>query len=303
MLHSTAMYRRPPGAFTTHALAILGSILLLSATQGVTSASPSETPGRVKVGAFNIQAFGQSKMSDPPTAARIAQICGRYDVILLQEIRDSTGWAVNQLLSLMNQHGPYNYVISERLGRTSTYKEQYAFFYRTDRILNLSTYQYADVQDYFEREPFVFLVKPMADTAEILSLIALHSKPTEAVWEIGNLTYVISSVYATFGSDVLPVVLGDLNADCTYASLKKRQAAGDALTLDDTYHWLIGETVDTTSGSSHCAYDRVIVTSSLLPYVEAGSSQAYNFCDSMNLTALECTELSDHYPVETVFRF
>ena len=53
--------------------------------------------------------------------------------------------------------------------------------------------------------------------------------------------------------------MGDLNADCRYAALKKRQAANDELTTNSTYTWLIGDEVDTTVRcSTNCAYDRQV---------------------------------------------
>ena len=50
------------------------------------------------------------------------------------------------------------------------------------------------------------------------------------------------------------LIMGDLNADCSYASKKAR----DGLTLrtDHKFIWLIADDVDTTVGSSDCAYDR-----------------------------------------------
>ena len=47
----------------------------------------------------------------------------------------------------------YNLTISERLGRTNS-KEQYAFLYRMSTVEILSTYQFEDPMDVFEREPY-----------------------------------------------------------------------------------------------------------------------------------------------------
>lgn len=59
------------------------------------------------------------------------QITNRYDIVLIQEIRDSSETAIYELLSACNDANsdPFRMVISDRLGRTS-YVEQYAFFYR-----------------------------------------------------------------------------------------------------------------------------------------------------------------------------
>ena len=61
----------------------------------------------------------------------LLQIVNRYDLLLIQEIREASESAIYELLALCNaaNSDPFNIVISERLGRSS-YKEQYAFFFR-----------------------------------------------------------------------------------------------------------------------------------------------------------------------------
>ena len=55
-----------------------------------------------------------------------------------------------------------------------------------------------------------------------------------------------------------PIILGDLNADCSHANRDKRMAANDYLTTStNTYTWLIDDHADTTSRTStNCSYDR-----------------------------------------------
>jgi len=50
------------------------------------------------------------------------------------------------------------------------------------------------------------------------------------------------------------MLLGDFNADCSYASGTAR--ANFALRLDERFDWLIDDDVDTTVSSTDCAYDR-----------------------------------------------
>ena len=50
-----------------------------------------------------------------------------YDIIAIQEIRDASQTALSALVDLANSDGSqYDYVVSERLGRTTS-KEQYAY--------------------------------------------------------------------------------------------------------------------------------------------------------------------------------
>ena len=80
-------------------------------------------------------------MSDAVVAQHIATIVVRYDILLIQEIRDKSGQSIEDLLELINQQDSgftYEYIMSDRLGRSS-YKEQYAFLYRSERAVPRQT--------------------------------------------------------------------------------------------------------------------------------------------------------------------
>ncbi|XP_053397691.1 deoxyribonuclease-1-like [Mercenaria mercenaria] len=120
-------------------------------------------PKVLRICAFNIKTFGRAKMSDPFKAGIIRDIVKRYDVILIQEIRDSSGEAIQQLWDMVGR-SQYSLVYSERLGRSS-YKEQYAYFYKLSTVQVVDVHQYDDgLDDYsdpFEREPFSVRLKPV----------------------------------------------------------------------------------------------------------------------------------------------
>ncbi|WP_411026917.1 endonuclease/exonuclease/phosphatase family protein, partial [Salmonella sp. s55044] len=87
-----------------------------------------------KLAAFNIQVFGPSKAGKPDVMNELCQILQEYDIVLIQEIRNSDGTAIVSLLDQLNNEpgvdGAYAMEIGERVGRTSS-KEQYCYFYRT----------------------------------------------------------------------------------------------------------------------------------------------------------------------------
>lgn len=93
------------------------------------------TQANLIIGTFNIQSLGSTKMSRPDFVSMIVKILARFDIVVIQEIKDSTGSEVIVGLSnALNEHVAdtgirYEYVISPRLG-LSTYKEQLAFLYR-----------------------------------------------------------------------------------------------------------------------------------------------------------------------------
>jgi hypothetical protein len=52
----------------------------------------------ILLGSFNIRRFGKSKMSDPNVVKVLTAIVRRYDILLVQEIVDTSGEAIEELL-------------------------------------------------------------------------------------------------------------------------------------------------------------------------------------------------------------
>ena len=48
--------------------------------------------------------------------------------------------------------------------------------------------------------------------------------------------------------------MGDFNADCSYVT--SSEWADIDLRNDNRFYWSLGDSVDTTVSSTHCAYDR-----------------------------------------------
>ena len=86
-------------------------------------------------------------------------------------------------------------------------------------------------------------------------LIGVHIDPDTVVKEMEALVDVHTAVQRLWKTDDI-LIMGDLNADCRYASKK----ALESLTLrtDSQFSWLIGDEVDTTTTSSDCSYDRCV---------------------------------------------
>lgn len=57
----------------------------------------------LRIAAFNIRTFGEAKMSNATLSNYIVQIVNRYDIALIQEVRDSHLTAVGSLLDKLNQ--------------------------------------------------------------------------------------------------------------------------------------------------------------------------------------------------------
>ncbi|XP_075292445.1 deoxyribonuclease-1-like 2 [Opisthocomus hoazin] len=267
------------------ALSLLTTTLLCPAT------------AMLRVGAFNIQAFGDTKMSNEGVAGIIISILRRYDVVLVQEVRDSDLSAVTELMEQLNSvsTSPYDYEISSPLGRDN-YKEMYLFIYRTDVVSVVDTYQYEDPQDIFSREPFILRVSAPQTKVEEFVLVPLHSAPQDAVAEIDALYDVYLAIISKWGTDNI-MFLGDFNADCAYVQLSDWSAI--RLRTSDIFKWLLPDSADTTVGKSDCAYDRIVVCGARLKRsIVPNSAAIYNFQRAFQLEQEEALAVSDHYPVE-----
>nr|XP_009672960.1 PREDICTED: deoxyribonuclease-1 [Struthio camelus australis] len=237
------------------ALTLLAAALLLPAA------------ATLKIGAFNIRTFGDSKMSNKTIAGIIVTIVLEYDIILVQEVRDTDLSAVKNLMDQLNSvlPHPYTFLVSKPLGQ-STYKEQYLFIYKTEVVSVVDTYQYEDPQDVFSREPFILRVSSPHTSerwkeAEEFVLVPLHSAPHAATAEIDALYDVYLAIVSKWDTDP--------------------------------------DSADTTVGKSDCAYDRIVVCGSKLKRsIVPNSATVYNFQRAFQLEQEEALAVSDHFPVE-----
>ncbi|XP_078353118.1 deoxyribonuclease-1-like [Oculina patagonica] len=265
--------------------------------------SVSSDPSNLKLAAFNVRTFGTKKMATPGVPDILVKIILRYDVILIQEIRDASGKAIQQLLSLVNKYstkGLYKITISPRLGRTSS-KEQYAFLYRKDVLSVKHTYVYDDGKeelktDTFEREPYIVHFTSTRTNLTDFVLVAIHTSPSKANQEIHELAAVYDDVTKKLAITNV-IILGDLNAACSYMSDSDWKT--NRLANDNRFHWLISDCVDTTVTGGHCAYDRFVVAGdAILDAVSESSPGSYKYDEDLNINKTMALLVSDHYPVE-----
>jgi len=260
------------------------------------------TEGQLLVGAFNIQVFGVTKMGKPQVVDVLKKILVRYHVVLIQEIRDASDTAIRDLLREVNSmgQGSFQMMLSERLGRTSS-KEQYAYFYRVGVVSVVTSHQWPDVKDEFERPPYTVRFRPTSNYAVgDFGFMGIHVKPDDAVKEIDRLVDVYNSVNSLWS---LPHILigGDLNAACTY--VRPADWANIRLRTDSRFLWTIGDNADTTVTTTNCAYDRLVLAGSRLQtnYV-SGSAVVHRFDTIQGISNALALETSDHYPVELRLR-
>ncbi|KAI0207720.1 Deoxyribonuclease-1 [Lamellibrachia satsuma] len=254
------------------------------------------------LGAFNVQIFGARKISKPAVLHSLGQgIISRYDVLLLQEIRDRESMAVDVLVRHLNRISTdrFRYAVSERLGRTSS-KEQYAFLFKSSKVIATGIFQYSDPQDEFEREPFAVRFHSNSTDVGTFAVMGIHTSPKAAEKELDALVKAYEVTAQAL--DVQNVIIaGDFNADCSYVT--GREWAGVRLRTDPRFEWLLGDDIDSTVGNSNCAYDRFVVTGDELKAAIVPDSVGVVYFDrAQGLTPAEAKLVSDHYPIELQLR-
>ncbi|NXX40842.1 DNAS1 protein, partial [Tricholaema leucomelas] len=261
----------------------------------------------LKISAFNIKAFGDAKMSNQTIANIIVSILSRYDIALVQEVRDADLSSVKDLMAMLNSASPhpYNYLASVPLGRTS-YKEQYLFIYRSDMVSVLGSYYYDDGcepcgTDTFSREPFIVKFSSPTTQVEEFVLVPLHSEPSNAAEEIDALYDVYTDVIDKWATNNI-ILLGDFNADCSYVT--SAQWPSIRLRSLDACRWLIPDGADTTvADTTDCAYDRIVACgTALLQDIVPGSATVNNFQKTFHLQNKDALAVSDHFPVEVTLK-
>jgi endonuclease/exonuclease/phosphatase family metal-dependent hydrolase len=268
------------------------------------NATPSQstnlTVTNVTIANFNIQIFGQSKRSKPEVMAVLTHTARRFDIMAVEEFRDETETTIPYYLAQINAlPGPeYAVISSPRLGRTSS-KENYAFFFNTQtvRLVPGSNYTFQDPSsgtstDLFQREPFVAHFQVVNGTFDFV-LIVIHTEPDGTPQELGYLPLVLTDARNHFPAENDFIMLGDMNADCSYLS----QSEAAALQIRNaSFVWVVPDSADTTTKSTDCAYDRVILTEGVREDF-TGNWGIFRFDNEFNLNQSQTEDVSDHYPV------
>lgn len=242
----------------------------------------------LRIGSFNIQVFGESKVNKSFVKDTILSIISRYDIVFIQEIRDDKNKAIYELLQLLNEGSGKDYraLVSARLGKGDM-KEQYAYFYDSSVVTATDSYVFDDVRDDFSREPFIARFKGQG---RAFTLAGIHIAPTDVRGELRALQLVKADMSKRFGDDS-SFIMGDFNADCIYY----KEAEGFDF-FDESPRLLVSDDEDTTVAPPSCTYDRVLGFGDIQAY--ASDAHAFNFMDMYGYDLEHAKLVSDHYPIE-----
>uniref|UniRef100_A0AAY4D173 Deoxyribonuclease n=1 Tax=Denticeps clupeoides TaxID=299321 RepID=A0AAY4D173_9TELE len=252
--------------------------------------------------AFNIRSFGDKKASNSTLMDIISEVVHRYDIILIQEVRDSDLTATQKLMQHVNKAPSphvYDYIVSEQLGSNS-YKERYLFLYRTESVSVIKSFTYDDGcescgTDTFSREPFVVMFSSRLSAVKNFALVPQHTSPELAVKEV-NALYDVAAYTRDLWKTNDIILLGDFNAGCDYILDSEWQQI--RLFTDKSYHWLITDDADTTVTHTKCPYDRIVATADMMSGIAPNSAKVFEFESALGLSQEMALAVSDHFPVE-----
>ena len=249
-----------------------------------------------RVATFNIKVFGKTKMSKPEVVSQLVDTVVQYDLVAIQEIKDIDQTVPYEFLDEINNvsEDTWNMSLSPRSGTQEddqSSQEQYAYYYNTNVFREIVEGQlYNDsLDDDFQREPYISTFELLNESGNSsgfdFTLITVHTKPASALAEIDALHTVVESYLENHTGESDLVILGDLNADCSYASA---QELWDSPLRFPQYKWLVNDLADTTVSSTDCAYDRIITLGNLNDRLVGSWGIDTTVSDS---------NVSDHYPV------
>jgi endonuclease/exonuclease/phosphatase family metal-dependent hydrolase len=276
---------------TLHKKAWLLLILLLPFLYGM----GQNAHQRIKIATFNIQNLGQTKLAKDNVMDTLVAIIRHFDIVAVQEISDKSNETAGAFLNIINQNGnePYAMACSHRTGRETddrSSQEQYAFYYNPAKVQLIDTALYDDSQhDYFQREPFVAQFKTKLSRYKFV-ICTVHTAPKNALAEIAALKEVAGWIPSRFKQARNMIFCGDFNASCNYAS------PDELAELDfhkAPFVWIIPDDVKTNLSKNTCAYDRFVITCTLVPHQKKWEVYRY-FKSKSN---------SDHWPVYIEMEF
>ncbi|XP_052026036.1 deoxyribonuclease-1-like 1 isoform X1 [Apodemus sylvaticus] len=251
-----------------------------------------------RICAFNAHRLTLAKVTKDSVMDTLVQILARCDIMVLQEVVDSSQntvpFLLQKLKSIFDSSRSYTFLNSSLLGR-STYKEKYVYIYRSDKTKILNFYQYNDTDDIFAREPFVAQFTLPSKVLPSVVLVPLHTTPKDVEKELNALYHVFLDVSQRWQNENV-ILLGDFNADC--ASLSKKRLNSLLLRTNAGFHWVIPDGEDTTvRASTNCTYDRIVMHGQGCQRLLKAAA-TFDFPKRFQLTEEEALRISDHYPVE-----
>jgi hypothetical protein len=259
-----------------------------------------------------VQNWGEKKAENATVMEAIADNLKCYDIIAIQEISNfyekndpactkiadicpgnsKCDTVRNALQDYLNdQQGlNYSFVFSGQVR-----DERYLYIYNPQKVTLLSAEIVSDPDEEagpvcdlnktqtgkMVRQPFKAVFQAGNFT---FTLLNAHTSPSKNVAELNGLEYFYRQEEASDAKNI--IVLGDLNADCSYLS------ASDSIAFRNSHYiWGIPDGTDTTVSKNNCTYDHLIFKEDV----------NLHYTGSYNVSRITTSAESDHYLVWQVF--
>jgi len=275
----------------------------------------------------------RKKAANATLTSVTAKIISDFDLAIIQEISDvslTAPYVLHAALNEISGDNLYEMSLSGRVGRSAT-KEQFIFFNReaTSGLQLVNAELYEDLQDFFERPPFIgtFKVKkPGKSGVKLFTIMDVHLKPTAAYQELLDMRHVIkdfitknpqyfdqtsTSLEEALEQNVVgatetnkpslktnhPIlIIGDFNADCSYISPSRQESLRTIDYADFT--WIINNEIKTNTRQT-CTYDRILINGeNFVNAIVPGSNTTVNYQEELDLTLAQALGISDHFAVK-----
>ena len=272
-----------------------------NAPSAAPAAAPASGPAggkptdAITICSFNIQVFGESKISKPQVVDVLTKVVRKFDIVAIQEVRAKSDSVIPQFLSAINADGSrYQFVIGPRLGRTVS-KEQYTFIYDSTRIEvdPSSVGTSPNPGDRLHRPPLHARFRVRANPPESgfsFWLVDTHTDPDEVSAEVNALADVFMEMKALRPDEDDVILMGDFNAGPPqFGKIKQIPGVG----------WAVSGVTTNTRRSK--TYDNLIFdTRTTTEYT--GRWGVLDLQNTFGLSIDKALEVSDHNPVWAAVR-
>ncbi|MEM9942252.1 MAG: endonuclease/exonuclease/phosphatase family protein [Planctomycetota bacterium] len=271
-------------------------------TQYSNSPNGNSPPPQLIMGSFNIQYFGETKMSRPQVVNILVDIVRRFDIIAIQELRGDDS-IMYEFLNQLNADGsqfratvsePQGYYVN---GRLSNYREKAAYIYDASKLeLVRSSYIAPNPNSAMQRAPFIGHFRCTNYPPEVafsFVMANVHTTPDPAITlktELEAFRDVIGFVYRNHAGEDDVIVLGDFNEE---------PDRFNQLGWMQTQFAAIPSSWKTNLVQTEC-YDNLIFDANHTSEF-TGQAGVFNFQNEYGLTQEQAKLVSDHFPVWALF--
>jgi len=251
----------------------------------------------ITIASFNIQVFDKTKAGQPEVMRILAKTITDFDIVAIQEIRDSSGIAIRKLEHAVDALGTeYEFIIGPHPGRTLS-GEQYAYMYNSETVSVGESYIFDDAgSDHFHREPFIAGFKAKNGNFDFV-LITIHTDPDAAAREINAIPIAVKDAQKHFPDEKDFIILWGLNATSNYFA--KNDPTVPMRSAE--FMWRITNEADTNLARLLSTYDRIILTTATTAEDYAGKSGVFRLDKKFNLDLIQAKRISRHFPVYGLF--